>query len=153
MAVSVEADEAYLKTAQEVAINHKLCPLVGRAAGSMFGGSLMAVFNARIAFRIMGICAGVVAIAYASLYYLFLRKEEIKALSEKKEKDANNETENDVMMKDVEKVGSSQKENTKEVAVDAHDVHLKPKERTERADSVSSQASVISANLSLSHPI
>ena len=137
-----------------IAINHNSCPLVGRAAGSMVGGSLMAIYNARIAFRIMGICAGVVAVAYALLYYLFLRKDEAKILSQKKEKEVFNETENNVMLKDVEKVGSSIKEdNTEEVAIDANDVHLKPSERTERTNSVTSEASVISANLAISHPI
>ena len=50
---------------------------VGRGAGSMVGGSLMAVFGARLAFRVIGIFAGITALVYFILYYGFLRKREL----------------------------------------------------------------------------
>ena len=42
---------------------------VGRGLGSFIGGGLMAAFGARIAFRSMGIGAGVCAIVYATFHY------------------------------------------------------------------------------------
>lgn len=47
---------------------------IGRASGSMIGGTLMAVFNARLAFRYLGIVAGVSTILYTICYYAYLRK-------------------------------------------------------------------------------
>ncbi|CAG2163443.1 unnamed protein product [Oppiella nova] len=134
---------------------------VGRAAGSMFGGSLMAIFNARIAFRIMGIIAGVVALVYTLIYYIFLRKDEIKLFNKKSGFSADNE--NNVVSKDMEIIDikttapidgepTAADPLTAEGggAVAGNGVHLKPKER---CDSDVSRISVISATLSLSHPI
>ncbi|CAG2102740.1 unnamed protein product [Medioppia subpectinata] len=150
---------------------------VGRAAGSMIGGSLMAIFNARIAFRIMGYVAGVVAVVYSLIYYLYLRKEEKRVLNKKVV--IKTDSENGVVMKEgadreMEKretvMGSAGEPRVEVIgddgevlstvtdpltAVDGvkeddNDVYLKPKER---CDSDVSSVSVISATLSLSHPI
>lgn len=47
---------------------------VGRASGSMIGGTMMALIGPRLAFRFLGIGAGVTAVFYTSYYYCFLRK-------------------------------------------------------------------------------
>src|SRR5687768_8321991 len=58
---------------------------VGRAAGSMIGGSFMSVFGARIAFRIMGISAGIAAVIYFVIYVVFIRRDELGSKSETKQ--------------------------------------------------------------------
>ncbi|XP_054708258.1 major facilitator superfamily domain-containing protein 6-like [Uloborus diversus] len=47
---------------------------VGRGSGSFAGGTLMSHFGARLAFRVMGIAAGVMLFVYGLVYYGWLRK-------------------------------------------------------------------------------
>ena len=47
---------------------------VGRASGSMIGGSMMALIGARLAFRYLGIGAAVTAVFYSIYYYGYFRK-------------------------------------------------------------------------------
>lgn len=67
---------------------------VARGAGSMLGGSLMASFNARTAFRVMAILAGITSLAYSAIYYGIIRKHEKTKMSQN-EKDANETQGND----------------------------------------------------------
>lgn len=47
---------------------------IGRASGSMIGGTMMALIGGRLAFRFLGIGAGVAAVFYTIYYYGYLRK-------------------------------------------------------------------------------
>ncbi|KAH9393498.1 hypothetical protein TYRP_021633 [Tyrophagus putrescentiae] len=47
---------------------------IGRASGSMIGGSMMALIGARLAFRYLGIGAAVTAVFYSIYYYGYFRK-------------------------------------------------------------------------------
>jgi MFS family permease len=129
---------------------------VGRAAGSMVGGALMSIFNARIAFRIFGILAGVVAVIYAAIYYIFIRRGEIKNL-EQKSKETKNIDENNVMLNvklhpnDNQKSNGDINTNTSISLYDINEIEEIP--RKERCNSITSTISHISANLAIAHPI
>lgn len=53
----------------------------------MVGGSMMAFLGARLAFRYLGIVAGISAVLYAVIYYGFLRKPKSANLVETKAKE------------------------------------------------------------------
>ncbi|UYV60231.1 hypothetical protein LAZ67_1000499 [Cordylochernes scorpioides] len=46
---------------------------VGRGAGSFIGGMIMSDYGAHIAFRVMGISSGILAVMYALAHYTYLR--------------------------------------------------------------------------------
>lgn len=52
--------------------------ILGRGSGSFAGGTMMSQFGARLAFRVMGIAAGVMFIVYGAVYYGYLRRRERK---------------------------------------------------------------------------
>jgi len=118
----------------------------------MIGGSLMAIFNARIAFRIIGVFAGIVAIVYAAIYYLFIRKDEIKNPN-KENKETKEAEENNVLNGPInqnDKSGDIETDDFNKIE-DKNDIEMSI--RRERCSSITSTISHISANLSLSHPI
>lgn len=51
---------------------------VGRGFGSLVGGIAFALFGARVAFRVVGCLALIMAIIYGICYQLFLKKDIIK---------------------------------------------------------------------------
>jgi uncharacterized membrane protein (DUF106 family) len=135
---------------------------VGRAAGSMFGGALMSIFDARIAFRIFGIIAGVTAVIYAAIYYIFIRRGEIKKLEqeskklEQESKETKNIDENNVML-DVKHLNDNQKSNgdiNTNTSISMYDINeIEGIPRKERCNSITSAISHFSANLAIAHPI